>query len=133
MLRLNARVPLITAGVLAGALLTTPALAATAKATTSTLKAAKSTVAPKATDTLTGTLKSGSTGVSGEKVMLERRSGTSGTFTVLQTKTTGKGGTVTFSVVPGTKSGQKVQYELVHAANAKYKASHSGIVTVTVK
>jgi hypothetical protein len=131
--RPTTRSAVVLAGIVAASLGVAPAMAATAKATSLNLRAAHTTVAPKAKDTLTGTLKSGSSYVAGEKVTLERRAGTSGKFTVVKTVVTGKNGTASFTVVPGTKTGQKVQYELVHAADAKYKASHSQIITVTVK
>ena len=124
---------ILTAALIAG-VSAAPAFAATAaKATSLNLRSAHATVAPKAKDTLTGTLKAGNAAVANEKVTLEQRSGTTGKFSVVRSALTNSKGLVTFTVTPGTKKGQKEQYELVHASDAKYKASHSQIITVTVK
>jgi hypothetical protein len=109
------------------------ALASTAaKPTSLTLKAAKTTVAPKAKDSLTGTLKSGSKTLGNEPVKLERRARGAKSFTMVSTKRTNGKGKVVYSVVPGTKKGQKEQYILVFPGNKAYKASHSSVITVSV-
>jgi len=41
-------------------------------------------------------------------------------------------GKVILTIVPGTRKGQKEQYELLFAANATLKASHSSIISITV-
>ena len=109
-----------------------PAFAANASPTSLTLKAAKSTVAPKAKDTLTGTLKAGTKVLAGQSVKLEKRAAGAKSFTLVTTKTTDAKGHVVLTVTPGTRKGQKVQYELVFAGTSTYKASHSSIITVTV-
>jgi 5-hydroxyisourate hydrolase-like protein (transthyretin family) len=109
------------------------ALATTAPQPTSlTVKAAKSTVAPHAKDALTGTLKSGSKPLADEKVKLERRQAGAKSFTLVSTKTTNSKGQVAYTVVPGTKKGQKEQYELVFAGTTSYRASHSKVITIVV-
>jgi hypothetical protein len=125
----------VAAGVLAASLAAAPAFAATApttKPTSLTIKAAKSTVARNQKDTLTGTLKSGKKVLAGETVKLEKRAAGAKHFTVVATKTTTAKGQVTLVVTPGTKKGQKEQYELVFSGTKSYKASHSSIITVTV-
>ena len=110
-----------------------PALAATtAKPTALTVKAAKSSVAPKAKDTLVGTLKSGGTVLKGQTVKLEQRAAGAKSFKVVSSKKTDSKGHVSWSVTPGTKKGQKEQYELVFVATKSYKASHSSVITVSV-
>jgi len=110
-----------------------PALAATAaKPTSLTLKASHTSVAPKAKDTLTATLRSGRTAVANESVKLEKRAAGAKSWTLVSAKTTNAKGQTSWSVVPGTKKGQKEQYELVFSGNKSYKASHSSIITVTV-
>jgi hypothetical protein len=106
--------------------------ASAAQPTSLTLKAAHTTVAPKAKDTLTGTLKSGTKRLSGEPIRLERRAAGTKSFTLVSTKTTNANGQVTYTVVPGTRKGQKEQYMLVFAGNNSYKASHSSVITITV-
>ena len=126
-------VPVVFAtGALAAGLTAAPALAAGAQPTSLTLKAAKSSVAHNQKTTLTGTLKSGATFVSGAPVVLEKRAAGAKSWSTVTTKTTNSKGAVTYSVVPGTKKGQKEQYELVFKGNSKYKASHSAVITITV-
>ena len=109
------------------------ALAATAPQPTSlTLKAVKSVVAPRAKDTLTGTLSKGTTPLAGRSVKLEKRAYGTKAFTLVTTKTTNSKGQVVLTVVPGTRKGQKEQYELVFAATATLKVSQSSIITITV-
>lgn len=110
-----------------------PALAATTAAPTSvSLKAAHSSVAPKHKDTLTGTLKSGGRALAGQTVVLEQRAAGSKGFAVVAQKATDAQGHVSLSVVPGTRKGQKEQYELVFRGTQAYKASHSSVITLTV-
>jgi hypothetical protein len=132
MSRLATRPALVLASVLTASLTAGTALAATPAPTSLTLKAAKSTVAHNTKTTLTGTLKSGTKAVAGQSVKLEKRAYGTKAFSVVSTKTTNAKGTVTYTVVPGTKKGQKTQYELVFAGNSKYKASHSQVITITV-
>ena len=135
MSRLTSRPVLVVAGVLAASLTAAPALAATSVPTTLTLKAAKSTVAAKAKDTLTGTLKSGKAADGGESVRLVKRSAGTRKFTSTGiTKRTDAKGQVTLSVTPGTKKGQKEQYMLVFNGDAAkhLKGSHSAVITITV-
>jgi hypothetical protein len=111
-----------------------PALAAkpAARPTSLTLKAAKSTVKPNQKDTLTGTLKSGNTPLAGKDIKLMKRDASKRTWTYVSTKTTDAKGHVTLVVTPGTHKGKKEQYELVFAGDAKDKASHSSVITLTV-
>ena len=132
MSRLTARPTLAIAGILAASLTAAPALASAAVPTSLTLKAAHSSVAPKAKDTLTGYLKAGKLALANQTVKLEQRASGAKTFKVVATKTTDANGKVVLTVTPGTKKGQKEQYELVFAGTKTYKASHSAIITVTV-
>ena len=132
MTRLTTRPALVLAGVLTASLTAGTALAATPAPTSLTLKAAKTTVTHNTKTTLTGTLKSGKKLVAGQSVKLEKRAYGTKKFALVGTKTTGTKGTVSFSVVPGTKKGQKEQYEVVFTGTSKYKASHSAVITITV-
>jgi 5-hydroxyisourate hydrolase-like protein (transthyretin family) len=120
-----------------GGLAVTPAFAASriATPTSLTIKAAHSTVAPKAKDTLTGLLKSGNTPLAGKTVSLMRRAAGGKTFTLVSNKVTDSKGRVVLTAVPGTKKGHE-QYELVYkggkAGAITYKASHSQIITISV-
>lgn len=129
---MNVLRPAVLAGAVALAGVTAaPALAATTS-TAITLKAAHSTVAPKAKDSLTATLKSGSRRLAGETVQLEKRAAGARHWTTVSSKTTGSKGETTWTVTPGTRKGQKEQYEVVFAGTKAYKASHSAVITVTV-
>ena len=132
--RIATRTTLLTAGLVVAGLTAGPALAATtaAKPSSLTLKAAKSMVAPKAKDTLTGTLKSGTKVLANEPVKLEKRAAGAKSFTIVSTKTTDAKGKVVLTVTPGMRKGQKEQYELVFAGTKAFKASHSSIITITV-
>jgi hypothetical protein len=96
------------------------------------MKATKSTVAPNQKVALTGWLKSGHTSVPNAPVVLEKRPAGATTFTAVSTKTTDINGKVTVVVTPGTRSGQKSQYQLVFAGNTTYHGSHSRVITLTV-
>ena len=111
-------------------LVTAQAEAVTKKSTSLSIRAARSAVLPNTKDTISGVLKSGSTVLPGQTVrLLQRKAGTSTWSTAGSATTSAKGG-VSFSLVPAN---QREQYELSYAGNATYAASHSGIVTVTVK
>jgi len=63
------------------------------------------------------------------------RNGTRGgakSFTLVAMKTTDSKGHVALTVTPGTRKGQKEQYELVFAGTTAIKASHSSVITITV-
>lgn len=122
----------LTAAALATCMSAAPALAAAAQPTSLTLKAAKSSVTHNQKTTLTGTLKSGGTALAAQPVVLEKRAAGAKAWSAVSTKSTSSKGTVTYSVVPGTRKGQKEEFYLVFKGNAKYKASHSAIITVTV-
>ena len=126
-------VPMVfAAGCLAVGVAATPALAAGAQPTSLTLKAAKTSVVHNQKTTLTGTLKAGTKRLGGESVVLEKRASGAKSWSVVSTKTTSSKGTVTYTVVPGTRKGQKEQYELVFKGTKMYKASHSAVITITV-
>jgi hypothetical protein len=127
------RTGLILTGALSAALVAGPALAATATPTSLTLKAAKSSVAHNTKDSLTGTLKDAkSKALAGETVVLEKRAYGTKSFTVAATKKTNSKGQVVLTVTPGSRKGQKEQYELVYKGSATHKASHSQVITVSV-
>jgi hypothetical protein len=134
--RRTALVAVATASLAAG--LTGPALAATvsAKTTTLTIHAAKTTVKEHTRDTFTGMLRAGKSPVSGQKIELKQRAYGATRWSQLATKTTSSKGSVTFTVTPPapskTAKSHREQYELVFSGTKAYRASHSGIVTVTV-
>ena len=146
-MRITSRPVALGAITLAAAGLTAPAFAAapTAKPTSLNLRAAHGTVAPKHHDTFTVTLRSGKTPVAGEATgitLWERTAPTSGHKTTwtqqTATFTEGKPGVYTVSItVPGaTKRPQKDQYQARFkdiTSPAKYRSSHSSVITVTVK
>jgi hypothetical protein len=124
----------IAAAAVAASLAAGPAFAATsAKPTGLTLKAAKSTVAPKQREKVVGTLKQGNRVLAGQAVTLEKRAPGARSFTVVTTRRTDRNGHTFFVVAPGTRKGAKEQYELVFAGTKAYKPSHSSIVTLTVR
>jgi hypothetical protein len=120
------------AAALAAGMSAAPALAASAQPTSLTLKAAKSSVVHNQKTTLTGTLKAGTKPLSAQPVILEKRAAGAKAWSVVSSKNTSSKGTVSYVVTPGTKKGQKEQYYLVFKGNAKYKASHSAVITITV-
>ena len=132
MTRLTTRPALVVAGILAASLSGGTALAATPTPTSLTLKAAKATVAHNVKTTLTGSLRAGMMPIPGQAVTLARRSFGTKAFSFVSIKKTSPKGTVSYTVIPGSKKGQKTQYELVFAGNSKYKASHSAVITITV-
>lgn len=105
---------------------------ALAQPTSLTLKAAKSTVAPRQKDTLTGTLKSGNKALAGQSVSLLERAPGAKHWSVVTTKTTDSLGHVALTVTPGRRKGQKEQYEVLFKGTSSYKGSHSSVITVTV-
>ena len=133
MLRLSRIAAAAATGAALLALGASPALAATAaKPTSLTLHASRTTVPHNQKVTLTELLKVGSKGLAGEPVKLEKRAAGARSFTLVSTKTTNAKGQVTLSVIPGTRKGQKEQYELIFAGNKTDKGSHSRIITITV-
>lgn len=127
-----------TATVLAAAALSalgagTALAAATVTGSALTIKTQHSSVAPKAKDTITGTLTSHGKILIEQNVYLESRTLGAKTFTQSKTRmVTDSKGRVVFTVVPGSKAGHKEQYELRFPGNKTHRGSHSGIVTVTV-
>jgi pyruvate/oxaloacetate carboxyltransferase len=131
MLRMS-RIAAVTAGVAVLGLGASPALATNSTPTSLTLHSNRTDVPHGQKVTLTGLLKAGSKPLAGKSVQLERRAYGTKTFTVVSTKTTDSKGHVTATVVPGTRKGQKTQYELVYAGDSGYKGSHSSTITITV-
>lgn len=125
-------------GVLAAGLAASPAFAAGAhaakKPTSLTLKAAHAAVAPRHKDALTATLKDGKTRLAGDRLYLEHRAaGTRKWSTPTAIKPmTNAHGQVTFPVVPGTHKGQKTEYEVLFKGTARFRPSHSSVITITV-
>jgi hypothetical protein len=79
-------------------------------------------------DAVTGVLSSGHKGVARERVALEARAGVKPRWKVVAIGTTGPGGAITFDVVtPKTKT----QFKYVFAGDARYRASHSNVVTLS--
>ena len=78
-------------------------------------------------DAVTGVLSSGHKGVAHETVALEARAGVKPRWKVVAIGTTGTGGAITFDVVtPKTKT----QFKYVFAGDARYRASHSNVITL---
>jgi len=72
-------------------------------------------------------LSSGHKGVAHETVALEARAGVKPRWKVVAIGTTGTGGAITFDVVtPKTKT----QFKYVFAGDARYRASHSNVITL---
>jgi hypothetical protein len=134
MSRIPARSLALATGVALAGLATAPAFATTtARPTSLTLRAQKSTVAPNTKDTLIGFLKTGKTPVKEQPVQLEKRAAGAKSFTLVGTQHTDQYGRLLLSVKPGKVKGQKEQYELVYQGEkGVYGASHSQIITVTV-
>jgi hypothetical protein len=78
-------------------------------------------------DAVTGVLSSDGTGVAGETVALEARTGVKPRWKVVATGATGTGGTITFDVTPKAKT----QFKYVFAGDSTYRASHSNTITVS--
>lgn len=132
--RTISRSAVVAATLAAAAASVAPAFAASpaAKPTSITLKPAHSATAPSQRDTLTATLKSGHTGLAGQTVLLEKRAAGSRTWTLVSTKTTDAKGQVVLNVTPGSRKGQKEQYEVVFKSTSSYKGSHSAVIILTV-
>jgi len=78
-------------------------------------------------DAVTGVLSSSHKGVAHETVALEARVGVKPRWKVVAIGTTGTGGAITFDVVtPKTKT----QFKYVFAGDARYRASHSNVITL---
>jgi Ni,Fe-hydrogenase III small subunit len=78
-------------------------------------------------DAVTGVLTSDGAGVAGETVALEARTGVKPRWKVVATGPTGAGGAITFDVVtPKTKT----QFKYVFAGDARFRASHSNVITL---
>lgn len=127
-------------GVLAAGLVISPTLAAGASPATAeqptslTLKAAHTTVAPKHKDTLTTTLKVGAKRLAGETLYVEYRAAGAHKWSApitVKPKTNARG-EVSFVVAPGSKKGERSQFEVLFKGTAKYRPSHSSIVTIAV-
>jgi len=77
-------------------------------------------------DAVTGVLSSDHTGLAGETVALEARTGVKPRWKVVAIGTTGTGGAITFNVTPKTKT----QFKYVFAGEGSYLASHSNVITL---
>lgn len=100
--------------------------------TTLSIRAAHSNVTPKSKDTISGVLRSSGKPLSGKAVVLEKRKFGTTAWSIIGTHTTNTSGAVAFTVIPASAP-TRVQYMLLFKGDAKYAASHSAIVTVTVK
>ena len=78
-------------------------------------------------DAITGVLSSDHTGLTGETVALEARTGVTPRWKVVATGATGTGGAITFDVTPKAK----MQFKYVFAGEGSYRASHSNVVTLS--
>jgi hypothetical protein len=78
-------------------------------------------------DAITGVLSSDHTGLTGETVALEARTGVAPRWKVVAVGTTGTSGAITFNVTPNTKT----QFKYVFAGEGSYRASHSNVVTLS--
>ena len=122
-----------------------PAIAANPAPTSLNLRASKTVVKAHHTVTFTATLTSNGKAVSGEAaniVVQERKAPTTGHRTTWQdqvvavTENPPASGHYTFTVSPPIathKNTQKDQYRVVFKGDSNYAASHSQIITITVK
>jgi hypothetical protein len=95
--------------------------------TTLSIVQSKNTIKVGQSDSVSGTLKAGKTGLAKEVVVLDRISGKK--LIPLAVHLTGKGGNVSFTVKPKVTT----KYELVFSGTKKLAATHSGVVTTVVK
>jgi len=77
-------------------------------------------------DAITGVLSSDHTGLTGETVALEARTGVAPRWKVVAIGTTGTSGAITFNVTGNTKT----QFKYVFAGDGSYRASHSNVITL---
>jgi hypothetical protein len=79
---------------------------------------------------ITGVLRDGHTGVAGETVTLDSRTGHKPRWTAVGTATTGTDGSVSFTVAPTART----QYKLVFSTDKTtgFRGSHSNTITLKV-
>jgi hypothetical protein len=77
-------------------------------------------------DAVSGVLRDGHTGVAGETITLDSRTGHKPRWTAVTTGTTGTDGSVSFTVAPTAKT----QYKLVFGGDSTYRKSHSNVITL---
>jgi hypothetical protein len=77
-------------------------------------------------DALTGVLRDGKTGVAGEMITLDSRTGKKPRWAAVATGTTGAGGSVTFTVAPTART----QFKMVFAGDSTFRKSHSNVITL---
>jgi hypothetical protein len=113
----------------AGAVAFLPAGSANAASTsTIVVSASQGQIITGSVSTLTATLTSGSSDLSGERVTLQQRAPGAETFTSLLSGTTDSSGVATFSVAPKADT----QYRIVFSGDGSNLAATSGTVTVDV-
>ena len=78
-------------------------------------------------DVISGVLRHRHTGVAGETIKLESRTGKKPRWAVVQTGTTGANGSVTFN---GVSPSTRTQFKLVFAGDATYRHSASNVITL---
>jgi hypothetical protein len=137
------RATAVAAASLAATAVAAPALAAATTPTSLNLRAAHSTVTARHSDTLTAVLSAHGKGVAGQTLVLQERTAPTPGHKQAWTNVTpvaafaDKGnGVYTFTVKPplaSKKNAQKDQYRVYFAKTEKYAASHSQVITVTVK
>jgi hypothetical protein len=99
---------------------------APADATTLSIKNKPIAHAKHHADAITGVLRDGRSGVAGETITLDSRTGKKPRWTVVTTGTTDATGSVTFTVAPTAKT----QYKLVFAGDSSFRKSHSNVITL---
>ena len=77
-------------------------------------------------DAVSGVLRSHRKDVAGESVTLDSRTGKKPRWAAVGTGTTGTDGSVSFTVAPSVRT----QYKLVFGGDAKFRKSHSGVITL---
>jgi hypothetical protein len=77
-------------------------------------------------DSITGVLRDERTGVAGETITLDSRTGKKRRWAVVGTGTTGADGSVTFTVAPTTRT----QFKLVFGGDSTFRKSHSNVITL---
>ena len=100
--------------------------------TTLSIRASHTNVAPKSKDTISGVLRSSGKTLAGKAVTLESRKFGAKAWSAVGTSPTSSKGGVSFTVTPATAP-SRVQYMLMFKGDTSYAASHSAVVTITVK
>jgi hypothetical protein len=78
-------------------------------------------------DSISGVLRDERTGVAGETITLDSRTGKKRRWTAVTTGTTGTDGSVAFTVAAPTT---RTQFKLVFGGDSTFRKSHSNVITI---